>query len=50
MDTSLPTGRESWAVVERALQNRTASIVPKWSFDTNHLRNGEPKMNVTTYG
>ena len=50
MDTSLPTGSESWAVVERALQNRTASIVPKWSFDTNHLRNGEPKMNVTTYG
>ena len=24
--------------------------VPKWSFETDHLRNGGSEMNATTYG
>jgi len=49
MDTSLPTGRRISRKQEGPSEPNGIDV-PKWSFDTNHLRNGGPEMNGTTYG
>ena len=49
MDTSLPTGRGLSGNKEEGPPNRTASMCQSGDL-TNHLRNGEPEMDVTTYG
>ena len=50
MDTAQHPVMKGPATKKRAHQNRTASNCAKVEIRYNHLRNGEPKMNVTTYG
>jgi transposase len=49
MDTALPSGMKGRAITLKALQNRRHRCA-KVELQDNHLRNGGPEMNATTYG
>ena len=49
MDTALPPGMKGWATKKgpsRTERHRCAKV----AFRDDHLRNGGPEMNATTYG